>query len=102
MQLKTGMKLRSQVGPTEVVVVKAPTDDAPVTCGGHPMVAADQAPGTTLPTLDDASENTLIGKRYTDDAGLIEVLVTKPGVGTLALGTDVLGLKQAKPLPASD
>jgi hypothetical protein len=40
-------------------------------------------------------------KRYTD-AGGNEVLVTKPGAGSLSLGDVPLALKDAKPLPASD
>ena len=43
-----------------------------------------------------------IGKRYVDAAGTLELLCTKPGEGTLALGSAPLVLKEAKPLPASD
>jgi hypothetical protein len=43
-----------------------------------------------------------LGKRYTDEGGTLEVLVTKAGPGTLANGTTPLVLKAAKPLPASD
>ena len=43
-----------------------------------------------------------MGKRYTEDTGALEVLVTKPGAGTLAIGTTPLVLKDSKPLPASD
>lgn len=102
MELKTGAKLRSQVGPTEAVVVKAPAGDVLITCGGHPMITADQSPQEGL-TVDAAAEGqTQIGKRYTDPDGTIELLVTKPGPGALASGAVVLDLKQAKPLPASD
>jgi len=43
----------------------------------------------------------VMGKRYVDEAGA-EVLVTKAGAGTLAVGQTALSLKEAKPLPASD
>ena len=43
-----------------------------------------------------------MGKRYVDDAETLELLCTKPGECVLALGGEVLRLKEAKPLPASD
>jgi hypothetical protein len=42
-----------------------------------------------------------MGKRYVDETGA-EVLVTKPGVGSLSVGSAALQLKEVKPLPASD
>jgi hypothetical protein len=42
-----------------------------------------------------------MGKRYVDEAGA-EVLVTKPGAGSLSIGATALALKEVKPLPASD
>ena len=44
---------------------------------------------------------TSMGKRYTDGEGA-EVLVTKPGNGSLSVGSTPLEIKDAKPLPASD
>ncbi|MCW2529093.1 MAG: hypothetical protein JWM76_3953 [Pseudonocardiales bacterium] len=102
MELKTGTKLRSQVGPTEVVVVKAPPGDVTLTCGGQPMVLSTEIPEAGLTPDPSAQEQLQIGKRYTDADATIEVLVTKPGAGTLVIGGAVLELKQAKPLPASD
>ena len=59
-------------------------------------------PGGGL-TLDPAlSGGTQLGKRYTDAAGALEILVTKRGDGTLADGDRPLSLKEAKPLPSSD
>jgi hypothetical protein len=44
-----------------------------------------------------------VGKRYTACRdNTFEVLVTKPGQGTLADGAEPLVLKAAKALPASD
>ncbi|MEE6174988.1 hypothetical protein [Mycobacterium sp. 050134] len=34
--------------------------------------------------------------------GLAEVLVTKPGKGSLSIGTTPMVIMEAKPLPASD
>ena len=49
-----------------------------------------------------ASEGTQIGKRYVDEAGTLELLCTKPGEGSLAVGGTALQIKGAKPLPSSD
>ena len=102
MELKPGTRLRSQVGPTEVVVVKSPGGDLGLACGGQPMIPAGDAPAEGLTVAETAADSTLLGKRYTDPDDRIELLVTKPGVGTLVLDGVGLGLKQAKPLPASD
>ena len=37
-----------------------------------------------------------------DEGGSLELLCTKPGEGSLALGDQLLSLKEAKPLPSSD
>ena len=43
-----------------------------------------------------------MGKRYGSDELGIELLCTKPGAGALSLGDELIGLKEAKPLPSSD
>jgi hypothetical protein len=101
-ELKPGARLRSQVCPTEVVVVKAPTGELALACGGHPMILASETPAAGLAPADGEQAGTQLGKRYTDEAATLELLVTKPGSGTLGLGGEPLVLKQAKPLPASD
>jgi len=97
--MKPGMKLKSAVCDTEVMVIKV----APATvfsCGGAPMVddrAGDKG------ALDAAfSGGTQIGKRYTDAEGSLELLCIKAGAGSLAANGTALQLKDAKPLPASD
>jgi hypothetical protein len=102
-KLSPGTRLRSQVCPAEVVVVRSGTGDVRLTCGGILMVAQgtdSAAAGSPAPSLMGGA---VLGKRYTarrDDA--FEVLVVKPGDGTLGDGTEPLVLKSAKPLPASD
>ena len=99
--IKAGTRLQSQVCDTQIIVVRAADSLGELRCGGAPMVVLGAAgePGATLdPALSDG---TLMGKRYVDDAGA-EVLVTKPGAGTLTIGTVPLAIKEAKPLPASD
>ena len=100
--LKAGTRLRSAVCNTEVMVVAAPGGEVELCCGGAPMIelGAEPPPGAAI--ADDAREGTLIGKRYVDEAGELEVLCTKPGEGSLGIGGAALAVKGAKPLPSSD
>ncbi len=50
----------------------------------------------------DQAGGSLLGKRYTDEAGAVEILCVKPGAGTLSLDGQPLSVKSAKALPASD
>lgn len=99
MQLRTGQTLFSTVDPTSVVVIKAPSDDVEVTVGGAAVTDAKPDP---VPAGPADGDGTLLGKRYSDDAIGIELLVSKPGTGTLAVNGTPLPLKESKPLPASD
>jgi len=79
-QVKAGDHLRSRVCTTEVIVVRAPGDDATICCGGQPMGRKDE----TLPAhAGTATEGpgTLLGKRYADDTRGIELLCVKAGSG---------------------
>ena len=101
MQLKVGERLRSAVSEVEIIVVRAPGGTVDLTCGGATMVPLDSAP-TGGPIAPGADDPVLIGKRFWDEASGLELLVTKGGVGTLALGGAPLALREAKPLPSSD
>ena len=102
LELKAGARFQSAVCDTQVAVVKTGIDQADLRCGGAPMVPlgtdrdADASPAAGL------DEGTQMGKRYVDADESVEVLCTKPGTGSLAIGEDVLTIKGAKPLPASD
>lgn len=101
MELKAGTQLKSVVGTTEVVVIRAPEQAATLTSGGRPMVGKDDDAATG--DVEPGSEGSvLLGKRYVDAAGTIEILCTKPGDGALALDGEALEVKSAKPLPSSD
>src|SRR2546428_8955759 len=101
LELKAGSGWGSPVGDTEVVVGGAPAEPVDLACGGHPMVPLDTEPPAGLELKDDQADGTLLGKRSAPaDIGL-ELLCTKPGKGSLTLGGDPIGLKEAKPLPAS-
>ncbi len=101
MQLKPGSRLRSTTCETQVVVVRG-AGDLDVTCGGAPMVAADAPAAEGGTPAPGRAEGTLLGKRYEDAEGVVELLVVKPGAGSLGLGETPLSVKAAKQLPASD
>lgn len=98
--LKPGVKLRSVADATEVVVVKG-AGEIDLRCGGQPMALADGAvaEGVPAPGFDGG---TIIGKRYATADGRLELLCVKPGPGSLSVGDEPVGVKDAKPLPASD
>ena len=101
MQLKAGSRLKSGVCDTQVMVIAAPDGDLDLTCGGAPLVdVTADSPGGEIAA--DHKNGTQIGKRYVNEAGDLELLCTKPGEGSLALGGAALSLKEAKALPSSD
>jgi hypothetical protein len=99
--IKNGTRLQSQVCDTQVIVVRSSESLDDLRAGGAPMVAIGEPTDSALSLDDSLSDGNLMGKRYVDDAGA-EVLVTKAGKGTLSVGSTPLGIKEAKPLPASD
>lgn len=102
MKLTPGSRWRSAVCDTEVVVVRGAGDDVDLRCGGQPMVPMGEEPPVGLALEPAFADGTALGKRYTDGAGDLELLCTKPGAGSLSLGDEPLVLKEAKPLPSSD
>jgi hypothetical protein len=101
-QYKPGSRLRSAVCTTEVVVIAAPAEDVALSCGGAPLLAEGDATPDGVTLDKSAATGTLMGKRYTDNAGKLELLCVKPGQGSLASGGVALVVKGAKPLPSSD
>jgi len=99
-ELRPGARFQSTVCSTEVIVVKG-AGPAELTCGGAPMAAAGSAERSGEPRAD-APEGTLLGKRYGDPDETVEVLCTRAGPGSLALGDAPLTVKATRPLPASD
>jgi hypothetical protein len=99
--MRVGSRWRSTVDTTEVMVIRGPNGDVDLRCGGHPMVASGGA--DHVADLDPAfADGTQVGKRYADDDLGLEVLCSKGGQGTLAVGARALALREAKPLPTSD
>jgi hypothetical protein len=101
-QLKPGTRLRSAVCDTEVMVIAAPGGGVELTCGGAPMLDIAATPESGASIASDAMGGSVLGKRYVNEAGDLELLCTKPGKGTLAAGGAPLAVKGAKPLPSSD
>lgn len=98
--LKAGLRLKSNVCDTQVMIIKGIPGDHVLNCGGSEMIAAgDQASGQLDPAKADGS---LLGKRYVNADETLEILCVKEGKGSLDLAGVVLAPKQAKALPSSD
>lgn len=95
--MKPGSRLKSAACSSEAVVIKYA--GGTIECGGLPM--AEDAAGDGVPR-EGLDGGTIMGKRYVDAAGTLELLCVKPGRGSFALDGKLLALKEAKPLPASD
>jgi len=101
-KLKAGMRLRSAVCHAEVMVISAPGAEIQLTCGGAPMLPLGAEPPGGASLSPEATGGTLLGKRYVNAAGDLELLCTKPGEGSLGVGGELLSVKESKPLPSSD
>ncbi len=99
--LKSGVRLKSAVCDTEVMVTKAAADEIQLTCGGAEMIEMSAAKAGGAPDAAHAA-GTLVGKRYVDEGDRFELLCTKGGKGNLAINGVALQVKQAKALPSSD
>ena len=100
--LKPGVRLKSAVCATEIMVIRAPGGEGLLCCGGAEMLAlSETAPAQAR--IDPAlAQGSLIGKRYVDAEDRVELLCTKAGEGSLTLDGTALEVKQAKALPSSD
>jgi hypothetical protein len=102
LEMKPGARFRSAVCETEMAVVKAPGEPIDLRCGGHPVLPITAERPSGLSPEAGFDEGTVLGKRYTTEAGTLEVLCTKAGPGSLSVADVLLHLKDAKPLPSSD
>lgn len=100
--LKPGLRLKSAVCTTEIMVIRSTGAEGSISCGGADMLATtESAPAGAK--LDPAfAQGSLIGKRYVDAADSLELLCTKGGEGAIVVNGEPLGIKQAKALPSSD
>ncbi len=102
MTLKPGTRLFSAVCTTEMIAVKAPAGEVDLTIGGAAPVASAAERDGSGSVADGHDGGVAMGKRYVDEDDTIELLCTKPGDGVPAVGGELLVLKEAKALPASD
>jgi hypothetical protein len=100
-KLNPGSRLFSTSSTTEVVVVRAPTEDVSLSCCGAPMSDLEDGEAGATPS-EVAEEAILIGKRYNDEATGMELLCTKGGSGPLECDGRLLVVKSSKPMPSSD
>jgi hypothetical protein len=101
MGLRLGSRWRSTQGGTEVIVVRAASEDVSLHCSGAAMVAFEDKAidGGEVP---GSEAQVRLGKRYESVERGVEVLCTKPGPGPLSVEGVELVEKGAKPLPSSD
>jgi len=99
--IKVGARLKSNVCDTEVMVIACADTSVNISCGGSPVLDATATKTGGAPDPAHAA-GTLLGKRYVNAAGKIELLCVKAGKGSLAINGEALVLKDAKPLPSSD
>ena len=101
-QYKPGMRLRSAVCTTEVVVIAVPAPNVVLSCGGAQLLGEGETASSGMALDTAVAQGTLLGKRYTNESGELELLCVKPGAGLLAADGVALVVKGAKPLPSSD
>ena len=101
MEIRPGMRLRSVVCDTEVVVVRAGEASVDLRCGGHQIVPLPVGEAPAGHAHVDPS-GTRLGKRYAHEGSGLELLCTKAGDGGLCVGSEAVPMKAAKALPSSD
>ena len=101
--IKPGLRLKSAVCSTEVMVIRAPAGEAQLGLRrrGDARHRRSRA-GAGAAWIRRTLSGSLIGKRYVDAEERFELLCTKGGEGSLSLNGAPLSVKQAKALPSSD
>ena len=97
-KLAAGKRLKSAVCATEIMVIATPDGDVDLCCGGASMTE-EGGDGAVAP---DLAAGSVIGKRYVNADGSLEVLCVKGGDGSLSVGSVALAVKDAKKLPKTD
>jgi hypothetical protein len=100
--LKPGLRLKSAVCSTQIMIIRTPSVPADIRCGGVEMLALTEQPAPGSRLDPDQAHGSLIGKRYVDAQDRVEILCTQGGAGSLMLDGVLMVLKQAKALPSSD
>jgi hypothetical protein len=100
--LKPGTKLFGEGCATEAIVVKCPKTPVDVRIGGATALTDASKRSAETGVLAGHDRPALMGKRYVDVSGDLELLCIKAGLGAFAIGDTILEVKEAKALPASD
>ena len=100
MELRTGQRLHCGVCAASVVVVRPGGGPVDLECDGRPL--GGDAPAGVGPASAANGPGTVMGKRYTDGDGGLELLCVRGGAGTLVAGGEPLRVKEGKALPSSD
>jgi len=103
MPLKVGSRWRSNSAGVELVVVRPPTAEIGLECGGEPMEPLQSStPPVSAPVSAASDPDIRLGKRYVNQTFGIEVLCTRAGTGPLSVSGEPMVIKDAAPLPSSD
>ena len=100
--IKPGLRLRSAVCSTQIMVIRSAGGEFQLCCGGVEMIPPGDTPPPETRLDPTQAQGSLIGKRYIDAAGRVELLCTQGGEGSLTLNGAPMGIKPAQPLPSSD
>ena len=100
--LKPGARLTSAVSDVQLIVIKSSLAQGDLSCAGVPMLGPHEAAPADAQADPGEGALVLVGKRYVDAEGRIELLCAKGGAGSLTLDGAALQTKEAKKLPSSD
>lgn len=100
LEIKPGMRLKSVVCSGEAMVIKG--NGVTLTCGGEPMIAHTDTAAGTAQANPKHMFKCLIGKRYVNADGTVELLCVKAGEGSFGADGEMLMGKETKKLPSSD
>jgi hypothetical protein len=64
--IKPGLRLKSAVCSTEVMVIRAPAGEAQIACGGTEMLGGGETAPAGAALDPSRAQGSLIGKRYVD------------------------------------
>ncbi len=99
-EIKPGTRLKSVVCSGEAMVVKGA--GGTITCGGVPMIGHQDSHDGSAEADPEHMFQSLIGKRYVNADGTLELLCIKAGDGSFGADGQMLMGKETKRLPSSD
>jgi hypothetical protein len=100
--MRIGMRLKSTVCTTEIIVVRTSKEDLDLRCGGSPMVPLDAKIGEFAGPAATFASGTMLGKRYVAGDFGLEVICSSAGAGSLSVGDQPLEVMKPRLLPSSD